>query len=90
VRLFADATIVYLTIKSHASAQSIQDDLHNLEHFEKEWSMELTLTSVKFSENTGRTQLSIHTHFITPPSEPQNTQNISGSLSLVTYIGNLT
>ena len=90
MRLFADATIVYLTIKSHASAQSIQDDLHNLEHLEKEWSMELTLTSVKFSKYTGKTQLSFLTHFITPPSEPQNTQNISGSLSLVTYIGNLT
>ena len=40
VRLFADDTIVYLTIKSHASAQSLQEDLHNLELWEKEWSME--------------------------------------------------
>ena len=40
MRLFADGTIVYLTIKSHASAQSLQEDLHNLELWEKEWSME--------------------------------------------------
>ena len=40
MRLFADNTIVYLTIKSHASAQSLQEDLHNLELWEKEWSME--------------------------------------------------
>ena len=30
----------YLTIKSHTSAQSLQEDLHNLELWEKEWSME--------------------------------------------------
>jgi len=35
VRLFADNTIVYLTKKSHASAQSLQEDLHNLELCEK-------------------------------------------------------
>jgi len=40
VRLFADDTIVYLTIKSQVSAQSLQEDLHNLELLEKEWSME--------------------------------------------------
>ena len=38
--LFADDTIVYLTIKSHASAQNIQEDLHNLELWGKEWSIE--------------------------------------------------
>lgn len=40
VRLFADDTIVYLTIKSHSSTQSLQEDLHTLETWEKEWSME--------------------------------------------------
>jgi len=40
VCLFAEDTIVYLTIKSHASAQSLQKDLHNLELWEKEWSIE--------------------------------------------------
>ena len=30
VRLYADDTIVYLTIKSHASAQSLQEDLQTL------------------------------------------------------------
>jgi len=49
VRLFAVDTIVYLTIKSHAYAQRLQKDLHNLELWEKEWSIwNLTLTSVKF------------------------------------------
>ena len=40
VRLFADDTIVYLTIKSQESAQALQNDLKNLELWEKEWSME--------------------------------------------------
>jgi len=40
VRLFADDTIVYPTLKSHASAQSLQEGLPNLELWEKEWSME--------------------------------------------------
>jgi len=40
VHLFADDTIVYLTIKLHASAQNLQEDLHNLELWEQEWSME--------------------------------------------------
>ena len=40
MRLFADDTIVYLTIKSHASAQSLQEDKHNLELWGKEWSIE--------------------------------------------------
>jgi len=39
-RLFGNDTIVYLTIKSHTSAQSLQKDLHNPELWEKEWSME--------------------------------------------------
>jgi len=60
VRLFANDTIVYLTIKSHASAQSLQEYVHNLELKNGQWS--LTLTSVKFSEYTDkRNQFSSHT-----------------------------
>lgn len=39
-RLFADDTIVYLTVKSKSSAESLQQDLHSLESWEREWSME--------------------------------------------------
>ena len=37
-----------------------------------------------------RVHISSHTYFMTPPSEPQKTQNISGSLSVVTSIGHPT
>ena len=40
-RLFADDTIVYLTINSQSDAQTLQDDLLKLEQWESDWSMEL-------------------------------------------------
>ena len=41
VRLFADNTAVYLTINSKADCQTLQQDLHKLEIWEKDWEMEL-------------------------------------------------
>jgi len=49
--------------------------------------MEFYRSSLKFSEYIEkRNQLSSSTPFMTPSSEPQKTQNISGSLSVVTSI----
>ena len=39
-RLFADDTIVYLTVKSNSDAEELQDDLNKLAQWEKKWSME--------------------------------------------------
>ena len=39
-RLFADDTIVYLTINTTTDALSLQNDLHQLEQWEQDWSME--------------------------------------------------
>ena len=39
-RLFADDTIVYLTITSESDAETLQDDLLKLEQWESDWSME--------------------------------------------------
>ena len=39
-RLFADDTIVYLTINSPSDPDILQNDLHKLEKWEKDWSME--------------------------------------------------
>jgi len=75
LRLFADDTIDYHTIKSHATAQILQENLDNLELLEntEQWN-----------------HLSSHTHFMTSLSEPHKTQNIPWSLSAVTLIGHLT
>ena len=40
VRVFADDTIVYLTVKSTQDAQTLQNDLFSLENSESDWSME--------------------------------------------------
>ena len=39
-RLFADDTIVYLTINSKSDSETLQSDLHKLEEWESTWSME--------------------------------------------------
>ena len=40
VRLFADDTAVYLTINSKSDCQTLQQDLHKLETWGKDWEME--------------------------------------------------
>ena len=40
VRLFADDTIMYLTVKTSTDANILQNDLHALEKWEQDWSME--------------------------------------------------
>jgi hypothetical protein len=39
-RLFADDTIVYLTVKSSSDSETLQNDLTALERWERDWSME--------------------------------------------------
>ena len=41
-RLFADDTIVYLTINSESDSEVLQSDLHKLEEWESTWSMEFS------------------------------------------------
>ena len=40
IRLFAEDTVVYLTINSKADCQTLQQDRHKLEIWEKDWEME--------------------------------------------------
>ena len=40
VRLFADDTVIYLTIKSESDCWQLQDDFHSLEKWESDWRME--------------------------------------------------
>ena len=42
VRLFANDTVIYLTIKSERDCWQLQDDLHFLEKWESEWSIEFS------------------------------------------------
>ena len=40
IRLFADDTVIYLTIDSNHDSENLQNDLAKLEQWEKDWSME--------------------------------------------------
>jgi hypothetical protein len=43
VRLFADDTIVYLTISAWTDCHTLQSDLHKLEKWEEEWLMSFNI-----------------------------------------------
>ena len=40
VHLFADDTVIYLTIKSESNCWQLQDDFHSLEKWESDWCIE--------------------------------------------------
>jgi len=94
VRLFADGTIVYLTIKPHTSAQSLQEDLHNLELWGKNGQWNLTLTSVKFSEYTEKRNQFPYTLHNTTLRTTENTKylgvTISSNLNWLSHINTIT
>ena len=65
VRLFADDTIVYLTITNMDDCQKLQEDLMRLEEWEKEWLMEFHpakchVLRVSRKKNTATFPYSLH------------------------------
>ena len=65
VRLFADDTIVYLTITNMDDCQKLQDDLKRLEEWDKEWFMEFHpakyhVLRVSRKKNTATFPYSLH------------------------------
>ena len=68
-RLFADDTIVYLTITSESDAQTLQDDLLKLEQWESDWSMEFNpekmLRGSCNQKERSKNQSSFHIRFTT-------------------------
>ncbi|XP_060596399.1 uncharacterized protein LOC132750432 [Ruditapes philippinarum] len=47
IRLFADDTVVYITINSSSDSQSLQEDLDKMQIWEREWDMEFNPQNVK-------------------------------------------
>lgn len=45
--LFADDTIVYLSIKGQTEAVRLQDDLNKLENWERDWAMEFNPDKIR-------------------------------------------
>ena len=54
VRLFADDTVNYLTIRSESDCRQLQDDLHSLEKWKSDWCMEFNPSKCNFIRVTRR------------------------------------
>ena len=57
VRLFADDTVIYLTIKSESDCRQLQDDLHSLKKWESDWCMEFNRSKCNVIRVTRRRTL---------------------------------
>ena len=77
-RLFAEDSIVYLTINSPSDPEILQADLHKLAEWESNWSMEFNLDKCEVMlEQLARKILSCtHINFITLCSNPSKQPNI--------------
>ena len=66
VRLFADGTAIYLAISSLSEASNLQDDLIQLEKWEKSWDMDFNPTKCQLLHITRSKHLfRLSTYFIT-------------------------
>ena len=54
VRLFADDTVIYLTVKSVDDCLQLQQDLHNLEIWESDWKMKFNISKCNVLRFTRR------------------------------------
>ena len=68
VRLFADDTVIYLTINSERDCWQLQDDLHSLEKWESEWFIEFSPSKSNVIQVTRRhtPQISVQTSWQGP------------------------
>ena len=95
-RLFADDTIVYLTISSQNDAQKLQSDLHKLEIWERDWSMEFNPDKCEVLRITRKKHPVIHSYTLhNIPLKPTDSAkylgvNISKDLNWNQHINNIT
>ena len=54
IRLFADDTVIYLTVKSVDDCLQLQQDLHNLEIWESDWKMKFNISKCNVLRFTRR------------------------------------
>ncbi|KAK3109083.1 hypothetical protein FSP39_022693 [Pinctada imbricata] len=96
VRLFADDTVVYITICKRGDSAQLQEDLHNLETWEKAWDMEFNpskcqVIRVSTSRNPIQTKYSLHGQVLEATSSARYLGvDISCDLSWRTHIDRVT
>ena len=96
VRLFADYTAVYLTINSKADCQTLQQDLHKLEIWEKDWEIKFNPSKCQILHIT-QARTPIRHQYILHGQVPEAVDHakylgleISHDLNWNTHIQNLT
>ena len=65
VRLFADDTIIYLTIPNEDDASTLQEDLNKLGQWENEWCMKFhphKCNVLRVTNKTKKTEANYHLH----------------------------
>ena len=88
IRLFADDTITYLTVKSVGDCVQLQRDLHNLEIWESDWKMEFNISKCNVLRFTRRRHLcSTITNFMVIISIQLTLLNISAFIYLMIFAG---
>ena len=96
VRLFADDTVVYLSINSKADCQTLQQDLNKLETWEMDWEMDFNPSKCKVLHITRartpvRHQCVLHGQVLKAVDHAMYLElEISHDLNLYTHIQNLT
>ena len=96
IRLFADDTIMYLTVKSTTDANILQNDLHALEQCEQDWSIEFNSDKCEILRITRKRNPVIFPYEL--PKKELNVTNaakylgvtISNDLNWTPHINNIT
>ena len=74
VRLFADDTLLYLTIHNSSDCDKLQEDLNNLKRWKSDWQMSFRTDKCEVIHITAKKTPILHSyslHDITPISVPQ-------------------
>ena len=64
IRLFADATLLYLTIHTSSDCDKLQEDLNNLERWESDWQMSFHPEKCEVIHITTKKTPILHSYFL--------------------------
>lgn len=96
IRLFADDTVVYITINSSSDSQSLQEDLNKMQIWEREWDMEFNPSKCQVLHITKNKKVINNKYFLhgqaltSVPSSKYLGLDLSTDLNYNTHISRIT